>query len=132
MTNLEIIQDAASKLDVYRKPAIDAAVELIDTILTSADLGSIQHETIKSIDIQDEIVIINTSYIVCGCSDTSRYVFPTSLLLEDDVERAATRYGKQLKLKDVEDRLASLKYQVEYQESILARLQADLVALTAQ
>lgn len=132
MTNLEIIQDAASKLDVYRKPAIDAAVELIDTILTSADLGSIQHETIKSIDIQDEIVIINTSYIVCGCSDTSCYVFPTSLLLEDDVERAATRYGKQLKLKDVEDRLASLKYQVEYQESILARLQADLVALTAQ
>lgn len=132
MTNLEIIQDAASKLDVYRKPAIDAAVELIDTILSSADLGSIQHETIKSIDIQDEIVIINTSYIVRGCSDTSCYVFPTSLLLEDDVERAATRYGKQLKLKDVEDRLASLRYQVEYQESILARLQADLAALTAQ
>ena len=132
MTNLEIIQDAASKLDVYRKPAIDAAVELIDTILSSADLGSIQHETIKSIDIQDEIVIINTSYIVRGCSDTSCYVFPTSLLLEDDVERAATRYGKQLQLEKLENDLSYLKNQVAYKEAAIARLQADLAALTAQ
>ncbi len=98
MTNLEIIQDAASKLDVYRKPAIDAAVELIDTILSAADLGSIQHETVESIDVEDEVVIVKTTYVIRGCADTSCYVFPTSLLLEDDVEQAATRYGKQLQL----------------------------------
>ena len=132
MTNLEIIHDAASKLSVYRNPTIDEAEELIDTILSSADLGSIQHEAVESIDIQDEVVIINTSYSIRGCADTSYYVFPTSLLLEDDVERAATRYGKQLKLDELENNLSYLKREVASKEAAIARLQADLAALTAQ
>jgi len=124
----KLIADASHSLSTYKFPDVTIAQSRLDAILKAADIGGIANDRLDSVEIDDGYVCIETSWAVRGCSNSSSYRFPESILDAKNPLKAAAKWGLEKKITDATDRLNVAKRDAQYQEDQLKELNTKLAA----
>ncbi len=114
MNPRELIENASFQLSTYKHPDIDEARELIEKILSAAEKGSIQHDHVESMEINDDEVIIETTWSVRCCTNSSTYRFPTYILDAENPEYEAKKWSLEEKLETAKAELIAAEKTLEY------------------
>lgn len=106
MTTLrEIVEEAASALDIYQHPNVAECQHRLNEIIVAAQLGGISHDNLAGININRGMVTICTTYSVRSCPQQDVYEFPEHVLDAEDPVRAAMIWGLETKLSEKKEKL---------------------------
>ena len=120
----QLIGDASSALDVYKSPNIDEALGHLDTLLTSAGLGSIQHDRVVRIDECADHFEIHTEWSARGCAQTSQYELPYIIVDAADPIAAAVTWARQQAMDTAQERVRKAESDLRYAQEAYAKAQA--------
>lgn len=117
MTTLrDLIDEAAWAISRYKSPDVRECKERLSEVLEAAGLGSISHDCLESIDECDGHICIETSWTARGCSNTSSFRIPASIVDADDPVRAATEWGLRKKIATAQGQAARARADLERAE----------------
>ena len=112
----DILEQAASDLDIYKNHEPAEAREWLNKLLKAAHLGYPGDDRIDYIRFRNGRVIVGTSYSVRGCAQDDEFEFPEHVLDDEDPIDAisAWAWGERVaeagrRVKSAEDDLASAK-----------------------
>lgn len=101
----ELLEDAASKVDMYKNPDISEALAALDPVLEAGGMGRINRDTVLSIDFFRDHVSIVTEYTARGCTDQHTYNLATSVVDAADPIHASKVWCVQMKINAAESEL---------------------------
>lgn len=128
MTTLrELIDQAVADMDRLKHPDTAEAERCIDEILVAGKLGSLAHEHLEGMHFHDGMLLVDTSYSVRGCSQSSRYEIPETVIDGDDPVAAIKPWAKEQRVAKARDDLAASERQTEWYRGQLAKAEAEAV-----
>lgn len=119
-----LLEEAASNLLVYRSPDLDEVRQRLNEVLEAAGLGTTSNDRIESIAEfrEDDSFVIHTAWTARGCSQTSEYRLPASIVDAADPLEAAKSWKHDKEVAEARAALAKA-------ESDFARARERLQAL---
>lgn len=119
MTKLyEIIRNAAHAVGEYRNPDLTEFRAAIDPVLKALGESTIGADKVESIDIYDEYIKIESSYVCRGCGNTCDHTIPMVIVEAVDPIRAATE-------RTLRAKLAESVQKLQYARNSISRLEAN-------
>lgn len=122
LTLRELIDDAESRIAVYRNPNLDDVHAELEKLFIAAKIGSIAHDKITRLSIIGDELFIQTGWSARGCYDTTDYTIPMSIIDAPDPVRAAALWGSI-------DRLLTARQSVRVAEQALSDRRMQLAEL---
>jgi hypothetical protein len=122
----ELIEKASDDISTFKYPNIDECQSSLSKILTAAGYGSIVNDKIESLDIRKGILRIETTWYARGCSNSSDYDIPMSVIEAEDPIKAATIWGLTERINKAEHELANAQRSVIYAQETLTKLNSEL------
>jgi hypothetical protein len=129
-TLIELIEQASSDLSTFKNPDVGECQRRLDEIIQATGFGGIAHDRLMSLDIYLDTLHIETSWSTRGCSNSSSYTIPMSIIRDDDPIQAAKIWTMEKRIAETEHGLNAARLSVKQYEECLAKHKADLVQLT--
>lgn len=119
----DLIENAAADIDHYKRPNVDEAKSRLSELLNAAGLGGIgEFDRIESIDEDDGMLRIKTSYTVRGCEGGDDLELPSSIIDSEDPIKAATAWGLTTRIEEAESAVAKARGDFERARNKLIEL----------
>ena len=125
----ELIDDATHQLNTFKHPSIDEARERLSELLEAADLGSIKHDHLESIEERDNDLLIETSWSTRGCESTSSFRIPLIWLDAEDPIKVAKIWGINKKINEQQLELELHEGQAEMCRKEIIQLKSKLASI---
>ena len=127
MTKLiDLIEEAASRIDTYKHPNLDAFRAAVDPILSALGECTVGGDRVESVGIDRSYVYITTWQSCRGCSNTNDLTIPIAIIEAEDPVRAATEHTLRAKLTKAVEELNYARSRVPVLEELSQKAALDL------
>ena len=113
----QLIDNAISQLNIYKTPDIDECKSRLNEILKVSQLGGINYDKIEKMTENNQVLTIDTSWSARGCSNTSSYELPVSIIDAQDPLIAAKAWGWEKRINEAQSKLDDAKANVVWHEN---------------
>jgi hypothetical protein len=125
MTLRELLEKAEHDISTYKHPNITEVKQRLDELLLASGQGSIEHDTIEELTVDEDGVTIETSWFACGHRDTGTLFLPPSVIDAEDPIKAAKIFGLDEKIEKITRDLSDAESKVTMYSARLTKLNAE-------
>jgi len=128
-TIIELIEQASFDISKYKNPDINECQRKLSELVEAAGYGGLMNDQIESLEIDHDILHIETSWSARGCSNSSSYRIPMKLIRSEDPIKAVKIWGVEKQITKYEFELEDAKKNVTYKEEAIAKLKIELESI---
>lgn len=124
-----LIDDASSRLGLYKNPDISELHARLGPIFKAAGKGGLVGVRITGIDLGDEDLVIDYAWSARGCSQEDIARIPAHIIDADDPLQAANRWRLETEIESTESEITTLTNDLATKKAKAERLRQELAAL---